>query len=404
MPTVANPLLAGTAPDQNAQNTQDVTEVEMNDNKQSECHMARIQELETAHVHGCKEMQSCKEIVEVHSLSDDMSSPTKIFDRTDAIPTSDLSPVVSNSADILGLPLKQEIPPQKSYLVSVNIPREDSSSTDIIPFEEQSSVVSNSGNTLELPVRQEITPKESYLVNINIPREDSGSTDIIPTVEQSSVVSDSNDAPKLPVKRKLATQEPYSVIDIPHKDGGDIEQPSSVSSDSDNTLELPVKQETASKESYLVSINILHENHGTQTAEPSSVVNDSDDIPKLPVRQKLQEYSVTIDIPCKSSGAMPSLVKNVQATCDSSCDEIIILQKNPAYVTISDMCTAGIIDDTIELQRNPAYIPIEHASSGVHLYEEISYPITAITSDTTIKMEKNPAYHWTTIKPAESLS
>ena len=171
----------------------------------------------------------------------------------------------------------------------------------------------------------------------------------------------------------------------------------------------------------------------------SPVISDSEDILELPLTKKIsprKSISVTINIPQAGSGGMPTLAENTgtydqyiypncvesielqrnpaYVTISDGCtngtiDEVVKLERNPAYVTISDQCTNGIIDEAIILERNPAYIPIDHTSSEIHLYEEIPYttaPITSTssnTSDATIKMEKNPAYHCTTINYAGSL-
>ena len=125
-----------------------------------------------------------------------------------------------------------------------------------------------------------------------------------------------------------------------------------------------------------------------------------------------KSYSVTIDIPPAGSGAMPTLAKDTgihDQYINPGCDESITLQRNPAYVTISDECSSiGAVDETVELQKNPAYVPINHASSETHWYEVIPCTTapTASTSsnisDATIKMVKNPAYHTININHTKS--
>ena len=103
--SVYNPLLTDTVAVHNAQNVDDVKEVETSDNKQLQTHdhVPTIQE---------SQMTSCsKETVEVHSLCDDT---IEIFD-TDAMPTKGPSPVISNPDDISLL--TQKISQQKSYSV-----------------------------------------------------------------------------------------------------------------------------------------------------------------------------------------------------------------------------------------------------------------------------------------------
>ena len=165
------------------------------------------------------------------------------------------------------------------------------------------------------------------------------------------------------------------------------------------------------------------------TKGPSPVISNPDDISLLTQKISRQKsYSVTINIPHDGSGGVPTLAE-VADTHDQyinpSCDEAVKLQRNPAYVTVSDECrttgtideavklqrnpayvtvsdecrTTGTIDEAVKLQRNPAYIPINRTSSEIYLYEEIPYTTAPITSgssstnDPTIKMEKIPAYH-----------
>ena len=165
------------------------------------------------------------------------------------------------------------------------------------------------------------------------------------------------------------------------------------------------------------------------TKEPSPVISNLDDVSALTQKISRQKsYSVTINIPHDGSGGVPTLAE-ITDTHDQyinhSCDETVRLQKNPAYVTVSDECctttidemvklqrnpayvtvsdechTTGAIDEIVELQRNPAYIPINCTSSEIHLYEEIPYTTAPIlsgssssTNDPAIKMEKISAYH-----------
>lgn len=147
------------------------------------------------------------------------------------------------------------------------------------------------------------------------------------------------------------------------------------------------------------------------TKESSPVISSLDDTP--PPAQKIRQpkpYSVTIDIPPHDSGAMPTLAKDTgihDQYVNPSCHESIKLQRNPAYVTISDeRCSTGTIDE-VKLQTNPAYIPTNHTSSEIQWYEVIpctTAPIASTSSsigDAAIKLEKNPAYH--TINYAKSL-
>ena len=364
--SVYNPLLTDTAAVHNAQNVDDVKEVETSDKQlQTHDHVPTIQE---------SQMTSCsKETVEVHSLCDDT---IETFD-TNAMPTKGPSPVISNLDDIS--PLTQKISRQKSYSVSIDIPHDGSGGVPTL------AEITDTHNQCINPSCDEAVKLQRNPAYVTVDTIEIFDTDAMPTKRPS-------------LTQKISRQKSYSVsIDIPHDGSGGVPTLAEITDTHDQYFN-PSCDDAVK----------LQRNPAYVTVDDTIEILDTDAMPtKRPsLTQKIsrqKSYSVTIDIPHDGSGGVPTLAEITDTHnqyINPSCDETVKLQRNPAYVTVSDECrTTGTIDEAVKLQRNPAYIPISCTSSEIHLYEEIPYTTAPITSgssstnDPAIKMEKIPAYH-----------
>ena len=231
-----------------------------------------------------------------------------------------------------------------------------------------------------------MTKPKPYLVAINIPCDDSD----VPTIVENQ--SNSDDA--LVVENSLTTAAAaHSADDIKEIVASGNEKLQSCAPTM-HTVHSYKNPDEISDDTDCVIENLCTND------VPSPIIYNSGNRSGQEVAPKPSSCMVAINIPHDDS-SVPTLAKNIgthdKCTANEGCDDMV------ADITISE---TSANDKTIELQRNPAYNVIHHASSGVHLYEEISYATASVTSinssstnDTTVKMEKNPAYH--AIKHAE---
>ena len=242
-------------------------------------------------------------------------------------------------------------------------------------------------------------PQSPHLVAINIPFGDSG----VPTIieDQDSVLVIENPLLKAPVcdaqdDKQPTTQENESCVTTTSEEivkanrqienlctNASTNSPSSGVS-SDGTLKLPAaSQDMAPRSSYMVAI---------------SIPCDDSSIPML------AEDKVNCD-PC-ASGSSNEVVKMQRNPAydviddkrtTANRDETVKIQRNPAYDVIDDKCTTANRDEIVRIQRNPAYTAINCASSEVYSYVVIPYATVSTTSanntaTTSMIMQKNPAY------------
>ena len=248
---------------------------------------------------------------------------------------------------------------------------------------------SSLANSLSSPTNPPYSPtlQSADLVAIYIPYDDSNMAAIAEDQGKSGSVHDPA------VKDTAAVDDAH---DVKETDGNQLQThaPTTQELQTTSSSKETVKIHSLSDDTIEVPDTVTMPTKG-----PSPAIDNTPPLTQRK-RQPKSSYSVTIDIPPQGSDAMPTLAKDTgihDPYIDPSSDESIKLQRNPAYVTISnERCST---DEAVKLQRNPAYIPINHTSSEMYWYEAIPCTTASIAStsssigDATIKMVKNPAYH-----------